>query len=1294
MASILENTLSLAKSGGIYYAGARVKTKDDEAVLYVGLGGSGADALIRIKNEVVNRTILPTDAAGVPTAEVPEGIGFLEVDTDIKTKELTYGNAHFDKFGTEYCDISVGDLPSVIDAVRKQKNNGVECWQWFGKDVNAIAGANGAGGIRQIGRLLLAYNMDYVVDRVKNKIHQLTTGKKINSLTIFLFSGISGGTGAGTFLDMAYVLRKIGREIVTNVNILGYLIMTDVNELNGGQVETMRANGFACLKELDYWMASAEHSERYVQKFPGGGKFELNEYARPFDFCHLMDASDKSGHDFSYDKILSSVAEHAFVYMAGEAGGGKGGATAMTQMYNNINTYLDSLATGAVYPANHRYLSIGAAKLEIPYTEISTLIAARVFQHLGNGMFKNRPTKDQINLLMAKELELSEQSIRSELYRHVPARPVLDARTFKYADIWPSNRPYVAVDQWLASFQRFVTQDAGALPDYLEGKLKHFIQTHLEDEKTGPIYLAHALQSNEATNIRGQLQAFREYCDELSAQCSAKSETLKSELRILYASGNSAGFFEKGDATEKYLKKLDESERNEEGWFLNKKITEVLDKMLKRLDVYYSQILKPLADTLNALPPLFDENEKYIRVQAAQGDEDSLVDPLTFERTNQTEFSRAVEEAEKNFLTSMAQNIRRLIGKTIDQVDDAISSGIDVAGFISWFISENFQQLLTINMEKIMISKLKNGQTLQDYIFARTEELIANSFPMYKENGSVQIGTETFGVISVPNDCPQLLADVGKYLQNAGLTSKYIVKTSDEKSRFYIVKVEAGFPLFSNDFIEGMEIAYERQLLTDIGMGKHLKPEWADRLPSPYVQPSWRGVYSCERTKSRNDRIRKAFRECVENQIIVEDPEKGIVLRKADPAIAGQLGAKMLTARNLPAKRQQLDQIRQNLWAKGSVVELKNCGGYLIQQENGRLKNAFENALRFPELAGEIEEEDKIAEKLDEMNRQLQEPSLFAYALATHMIKVNEITGDAAFYRSDNDPFPQGHTRGSMMSLDFQEYQIYSSFCQKLDKDMTSEINSQFDSLQKRIVASPVYREQLVREVKGQILPAYQKQYDLAEDRLLSASLGDREHLQDIVDFYKIVADELRDRVLPRNAGASTTNTGAGTDDNSGNGTDARGPVTSGPATSGPATSGPVTSGPATSGPATSSGPAAAFRYLDPANGWAPVASPVEGQQVFDTQTQQMTVYHREAPRSTRYLDPANGWKPVEPAEGQQVFDTQLQQMIVYHGEAEKAGRFLDPANSWQPVVPVPGMQVFDTKAQKMITYYPGYENR
>lgn len=70
--SLLEQALSLGQNGGIYYAGARVAPEEKQAVLFVGLGGSGADALIRIKDQITNRMILPTDESNTPIADTPK----------------------------------------------------------------------------------------------------------------------------------------------------------------------------------------------------------------------------------------------------------------------------------------------------------------------------------------------------------------------------------------------------------------------------------------------------------------------------------------------------------------------------------------------------------------------------------------------------------------------------------------------------------------------------------------------------------------------------------------------------------------------------------------------------------------------------------------------------------------------------------------------------------------------------------------------------------------------------------------------------------------------------------------------------------------------------------------------------------------------------------------------------------------------------------------------------------------------------------------------------------------------
>ena len=58
---IIQETLSLSKSGGIYFAGERVSVDENQMVLFVGLGGTGASALIRMKHQIYNRMKLPVD---------------------------------------------------------------------------------------------------------------------------------------------------------------------------------------------------------------------------------------------------------------------------------------------------------------------------------------------------------------------------------------------------------------------------------------------------------------------------------------------------------------------------------------------------------------------------------------------------------------------------------------------------------------------------------------------------------------------------------------------------------------------------------------------------------------------------------------------------------------------------------------------------------------------------------------------------------------------------------------------------------------------------------------------------------------------------------------------------------------------------------------------------------------------------------------------------------------------------------------------------------------------------------
>ncbi len=77
----------------------------------------------------------------------------------------------------------------------------------------------------------------------------------------FLFVGL-GGTGSGTFLDMAYIIRQIAEERhYQKPQLLGYLALADLYPY--GNQHVLKTNCFAALKELDYWMSVGEHQDSF-----------------------------------------------------------------------------------------------------------------------------------------------------------------------------------------------------------------------------------------------------------------------------------------------------------------------------------------------------------------------------------------------------------------------------------------------------------------------------------------------------------------------------------------------------------------------------------------------------------------------------------------------------------------------------------------------------------------------------------------------------------------------------------------------------------------------------------------------------------------------------------------------------------------------------------------------------------------------------------------------------------------------------------------------------------------------
>ncbi len=1111
----LKSELLLSKGGGIYYDAARVDADEKTATLFIGLGGTGADMLIRIKNEVKRRMVLP-QVNGKITGDSPQNIGFLALDTDSKTKLKTWGVASFDPFGSEFCSLAVDNMQTVIASRKHSAEKGDPVWEWYDK-IDPVAGIDGAGGLRQIGRLMLFENIDQVYQTLLEKIKKLVqVNDGIKNVMIAIVTGIAGGTGSGILIDLAYLLRSVLEDLdVKNKRVLGYIVLPDVNLLKGGQPDRLWANGFACLKELDYWMApgSDEQDDKFVQNY-GHSIIVNNIMSRAFDYCHLLSAQDMDGRPLTYDKVVSSMAENVFAYIAGEIGEQATGNSSMSQMYDNIDNYLQSISGKAPIPACYRYLAVGSHKLEIPYEEISTLFAVRLFERLAP-IFAQRVTEESFKTDMNSLRLIPKNLIHNSLTQKVTASPIDGLVNYQYGQIWGGgnnsykrNAAFHDVERWMArEYQTAVTTGAANFVNIQNGFFLDFIKDKIKKMDRGPIYLAALLKSESKWSIVPTLEGVAAHCSELAAQCDSRRTTLEKALQVSYNAGHGKIIMRRR-AVEDYISALQEWMDNENGVLAYAERARVIRELCQKFRVYHDKIFSKLADVIDVLPDIFRQNLDYIMIAQREATRAGLIDdikliwPLKFELENSVQCERLLAGACTNFLENLAENLPKWTGYDLETLNENDSGDMDVPGFISRFIGEQFGSMLNINMEEIMRSKLSGAETLDDYLHRQLLRLRDRSVPMFSIRAAYRrTSTDEFAIASVPDDCLNIKSAANSYL--AG--SNAIVKASKERTRVYYIKVVSGIPLYAYSKIETAENEYERSMHNTLTRkGSHLFPGWFDRFPSPLPESAWTpAVYENTRVASFNQKVRKAFDYCVNGHVIVPDnydaPTK-YTLRIADVKKVEDLRTDLKGS--IDERLEQLQEVRETLWS-GKPVDLPSMGQRDADGKN-LVRNVRESVLRLPRISTKICEQAGLLIKIEDLVKKIEDPKYFAYAALCGLIAkqgfeiVIKRAPDSAIINALFD---------TTLDRPFPEYEAYREFGVYLDDQRRNEIEQIRSELLKRIGRNPGGQEKtetLERTIT--IIDQYSSYLEEARERYNRAPLDKRESLQDIIYFYSSVA--------------------------------------------------------------------------------------------------------------------------------------------------------------------------------------------
>ena len=215
----------LIDAGGGVVDHSKQSDRQPGATVIIGLGGTGSDAVIKLKKEVYKQ-LKPDDVNAV----VPKysDIKYLIIDSDANKINAGGGKISDIDGSTEFFSVANKSIRATFNAVEVMKNRHDLDWLDF-EHISIEDASAGAGGIRQVGRFLLVDQASKIYAKIKSTMLAALTGSS-GELTVHICAGISGGTGSGTFLDVCYLVREALKEIgKSETSVCGYFFLPDVN---------------------------------------------------------------------------------------------------------------------------------------------------------------------------------------------------------------------------------------------------------------------------------------------------------------------------------------------------------------------------------------------------------------------------------------------------------------------------------------------------------------------------------------------------------------------------------------------------------------------------------------------------------------------------------------------------------------------------------------------------------------------------------------------------------------------------------------------------------------------------------------------------------------------------------------------------------------------------------------------------------------------------------------------------------------------------------------------------------
>ncbi len=252
--------------------------------IYVGLGGTGIKSISKTKK-------MFEDAYG--EKNIPSQIAFAAIDFDLSEDQNLPTSMHED-----FLMIKNTSSPRQLYDVRRKAGH----FQWMFPGNSKFVGdliSDGASQVRTTGRFYTEMIINNIERRIADCYTQVTNIQgdmdirvdKTHSVDVHIAMSLAGGTGCGSFLNVASMLRDKYQD---KVKIIGYGILHGVfRTMDPTTNKTPRvvSNAYSAILDLDYLMGASV--ENPIPLTLNGKKTELK---RPiFDEFFVVDNETENG---------------------------------------------------------------------------------------------------------------------------------------------------------------------------------------------------------------------------------------------------------------------------------------------------------------------------------------------------------------------------------------------------------------------------------------------------------------------------------------------------------------------------------------------------------------------------------------------------------------------------------------------------------------------------------------------------------------------------------------------------------------------------------------------------------------------------------------------------------------------------------------------------------------------------------------------------------------------------------------------------------------------------------------